>query len=376
MGPLKGIKVLEIASIGPGPFCGMMLSDMGAEILRVDKKNIPSLSGKYDVLGRGRRSVAVDLKKPEGVQAVLRLAEKADVLMEGYRPGVMERLGLGPDVCLERNPKLVYARMTGWGQYGPLAHAAGHDMNYIAISGALAAIGRAGERPVPPLNLVGDFGGGGMLQAFGIVCALLEAQRSGQGQVVDTAMTDGAATLMAMIYGFKASGMWKTEKGSNMLDGGAHFYDTYETKDGKYVAIGSIEPQFYKLLLEKTGLADDPEFRAQMNQRKWPELKEKLAAAFKTKTQDEWTEIMEGTDVCYGPILDMNEAPKHPHNVARKTFIEIEGVMQPAPAPRFSRTVPEVQGPPPKAGQHTDDALADWGFSQSEIDELKQAKIV
>ena len=328
MGPLKGIKVLEIASIGPGPFCGMMLSDMGAEILRVDKKNIPSLSGKYDVLGRGRRSVAVDLKKPEGVQAVLRLAEKADVLMEGYRPGVMERLGLGPDVCLERNPKLVYARMTGWGQYGPLAHAAGHDMNYIAISGALAAIGRAGERPVPPLNLVGDFGGGGMLQAFGIVCALLEAQRSGQGQVVDTAMTDGAATLMAMIYGFKASGMWKTEKGSNMLDGGAHFYDTYETKDGKYVAIGSIEPQFYKLLLEKTGLADDPEFRAQMNQRKWPELKEKLAAAFKTKTQDEWTEIMEGTDVCYGPILDMNEAPKHPHNVARKTFIEIEGVKQ------------------------------------------------
>lgn len=376
MGPLKGLKILEVAGIGPGPFCAMMLADQGAEVLRIDRKNAPSLAGKYDVAGRGRRSVAVDLKKPEGVETVLRLAEQADGLLEGFRPGVMERLGLSPQTCLERNPRLVYGRMTGWGQYGPMAHAAGHDLNYIALTGALHGIGRKGEPPVPPLNLVGDYGGGAMMLAFGMVCALLEAQRSGQGQVVDAAMTDGAALLMAMFYGMKAGGMWRNERGANMLDGAAHFYDTYECKDGKYVAIGSIEPKFYALLLEKTGLKDDPEFKSQMNMKKWPELKEKLAAVFRSKTREQWCELMEGTDVCFAPVLDMDEAPTHPHNQARETFIEYNGVVQPAPAPRFSRTVSEIQGPPPTVGQHTDEALADWGFSGEEIQSLKSNKIV
>ncbi len=376
MGPLKGIRVLEIAGIGPGPFCAMMLADMGAEVLRVDRKNHPSLAGRYDVAGRGRRSVAVDLKKPEGVATVLRLVEQADALLEGYRPGVMERLGLGPEVCLQKNPRLVYGRMTGWGQHGPLAHAAGHDINYISLTGALHAIGRAGERPVPPLNLVGDYGGGSMMLAFGMVCGLLEAQRSGQGQVVDAAMTDGAALLMAMFYGMKAGGMWKDERGSNLLDGAAHFYDTYECSDGKYVSIGSIEPKFYELLLEKTGLKEDTDFRQQMNQKKWPELKEKLAAVFRSKTREEWCAVMEGTDVCFAPVLSMSEAAEHPHNKARQTFINLNGVVQPAPAPRFSRTVPEVQGPPPTVGQDTDQALADWGFASDEISALKHAKIV
>lgn len=376
MGPLKGLKILEVAGIGPGPFCAMMLADQGAEVLRIDRKNAPSLAGKYDVAGRGRRSVAVDLKKPEGVETVLRLAEQADGLLEGFRPGVMERLGLSPQTCLERNPRLVYGRMTGWGQYGPMAHAAGHDLNYIALTGALHGIGRKGEPPVPPLNLVGDYGGGAMMLAFGMVCALLEAQRSGQGQVVDAAMTDGAALLMAMFYGMKAGGMWRNERGANMLDGAAHFYDTYECKDGKYVAIGSIEPKFYALLLEKTGLKEDPEFKSQMNMKKWPELKEKLAAVFRSKTREQWCELMEGTDVCFAPVLDMDEAPTHPHNQARETFIEYNGVVQPAPAPRFSRTVSEIQGPPPTVGQHTDEALADWGFSGEEIQSLKSNKIV
>jgi alpha-methylacyl-CoA racemase len=354
----------------------MMLADMGAEVLRVDRKNHPSLAGRYDVAGRGRRSVAVDLKKPEGVATVLRLVEQADALLEGYRPGVMERLGLGPEVCLQKNPRLVYGRMTGWGQHGPLAHAAGHDINYISLTGALHAIGRAGERPVPPLNLVGDYGGGSMMLAFGMVCGLLEAQRSGQGQVVDAAMTDGAALLMAMFYGMKAGGMWKDERGSNLLDGAAHFYDTYECSDGKYVSIGSIEPKFYELLLEKTGLKEDTDFRQQMNQKKWPELKEKLAAVFRSKTREEWCAVMEGTDVCFAPVLSMSEAAEHPHNTARQTFINLNGVVQPAPAPRFSRTVPEVQGPPPTVGQDTDQALADWGFASDEISALKHAKIV
>jgi len=376
MGPLKGIRVLEIAGIGPGPFCAMMLADMGAEVLRVDRKNHPSLAGRYDVAGRGRRSVAVDLKKPEGVATVLRLVERADALLEGYRPGVMERLGLGPEVCLQKNPRLVYGRMTGWGQHGPLAQAAGHDINYISLTGALHAIGRAGERPVPPLNLVGDYGGGSMMLAFGMVCGLLEAQRSGQGQVVDAAMTDGAALLMAMFYGMKAGGMWKDERGSNLLDGAAHFYDTYECSDGKYVSIGSIEPKFYELLLEKTGLKEDADFRQQMNQKKWPELKEKLATVFRSKTREEWCALMEGTDVCFAPVLSMSEAAEHPHNKARQTFINLNGVVQPAPAPRFSRTAPEVQGPPPTVGQDTDQALADWGFASDEISALKQAKVV
>lgn len=376
MGPLQGVRIIEMAGIGPGPFCAMMLADMGAQVLRIDRKNAPSMSGKYDVMARGRQSVAVDLKQPAGVQTVLRLLEQADGLLEGYRPGVMERLGLGPEVCHERNPRLVYGRMTGWGQFGPLAHAAGHDINYIAISGALAAIGRPGERPVPPLNLVGDFGGGGMLLAFGMVCALLEAQRSGKGQVVDAAMTDGAALLMAMMYGFHAGGMWKTDKGTNLLDGGAHFYDTYETADGKYVAVGAIEPKFYNEMLARAGLDEVPEFKAQMNQRQWPALKTRLAEAIRRKSRDEWTEIMEGSDACFMPILDMDEAPEHPHNRERGTFTEIDGVIQPAPAPRFSRTPPQVQGPPPKVGEHSEVALQAWGFSDTEVAELRDQRVV
>jgi len=374
MGPLNGVKMIEIAGIGPGPFCAMMLADMGADIIRVERMG--QFAGrtdvKYQVLNRGRRSVAMDLKKPEGVESVLKLVEGADVLFEGFRPGVMERLGLGPDVCLKRNPKLVYGRMTGWGQEGPLSKAAGHDINYIATTGALHAIGPAGEKPVPPLNLIGDFGGGGMLLAFGIVCALYETQISGQGQVVDAAMVDGSAALMAMFYGLKAGGAWIEERGQNFLDSGSHFYNTYETADGKWVAVGSLEPQFYALLLEHTGI-EDPDFQPQMDRTKWPGCKEKITAVFKTKTRDEWCEIMEGTDVCFAPVLSMEEAMAYPHNIARNTFVEIEGVPQQAPAPRFSRTKPQIQGPPPAPGEHTESALLDWGFSEEEIKSLKKA---
>ena len=374
MGPLKGVKIIEIAGIGPGPFCAMMLADMGADIIRVDRKGNPGL-GKLDLLNRSRRSIAVDLKKPEGVELVLKLVEKADGLTEGFRPGVMEKLGLGPDVCLKRNPRLVYGRITGWGQDGPLARAAGHDINYISIAGVLNAIGHSGNKPVPPMNLVGDFGGGGMFMAFGMVCGFLEARKSGKGQVVDAAMVDGAAALMTMMWGFKAMGMWRDERGVNMLDTGAHFYDTYETGDGKYVSIGSIEPQFYALLL-KLGEIDDPDFQNQHDQAKWPELKEKIAAVFKTRTRDEWCAIMEGSDVCFAPVLTMEEALKHPHNQARSTFIEVEGVAQPAPAPRFSRTVPEVSGPPPLPGDHNESALSDWGLPEDEIRELKKKEVL
>jgi len=374
MGPLEGVRVVEIGGIGPGPFTAMMLADMGADIIRVDRPGTVSFLGhpKYDVMNRGRRSVVLDLKKPEGVRAVLDLVERADALIEGFRPGVMESLGLGPENCLERNPGLVYGRITGWGQEGPLAQAAGHDINYVALSGALHSFGRRGEKPVPPLNLVGDFGGGGMLLAFGIACALFEARQSGRGQVVDAAMVDGAASLMALIYGFLASGLWLDERGVNLLDAGAHFYDTYETADSKWVAIGSIEPQFYALLLEHTGV-DDPGFENQLDRDRWPELQEKLTAIFKTKTRDEWCEIMEGTDVCFAPVLSLGEAPAHPHNVARETFVEIEGVPQPAPAPRYSRTPGRIQGPPPTPGEHTESALADWGFSQEDIEGLRVA---
>ena len=284
----------------------------------------------------------------------------------------MESLGLGPDECLDRNLRLVYGRITGWGQEGPLAQAAGHDINYTALTGALHSFGRRGEKPVPPLNLVGDFGGGGMLLALGIACALFEAQRSGRGQVVDAAMVDGTASLMAVIYGLLASGLWLDERGVNLLDTGAHFYDTYETSDGKWVAVGSIEPRFYALLLEHAGV-DDPEFENQLDRDRWPEQQEKLAAIFKTKTRDEWCEIMEGTDVCFAPVLSLGEAPGHPHNVARETFVEIEGVPQPSPSPRFSRTPGRIQGPPPKPGEHTESALLDWGFRPEDIADLKGA---
>ena len=369
MGPLQGVKVVEFQGIGPGPFTAMLLSDMGADVIRIDRKG-GRTPNKTEVTYRGRKAVAFDLKKPEAVEAALKLIDGADALIEGFRPGVMERLGLGPDVCLKRNPKLVYGRMTGWGQTGPLAQAAGHDINYIALTGALHGIGNAGKKPVPPLNLVGDFGGGALYLAFGIVCGLVEAKRSGKGQVVDAAMTDGAASLMSMFYGMNAMGMWRDERGVNLLDSGAHFYDTYETKDGKYVAIGSIEPQFYRELLEKTGITDSA-FEMQMNPQGWPALKEKLAAVIKTKTRDEWDAIMLGSDVCYAPVLSLKEAPKHPHNVARETFVEIDGVVQPAPAPRFSRTPPKVQGG--VTGADNDAALSGWGFSRAEIDKLSQA---
>jgi alpha-methylacyl-CoA racemase len=371
MGPLKGVKIIEIAGIGPGPFCAMMLADMGADIIRVDRKTSapPGKAGR-DIMNRGRRSVAVDLKNPQGVELVLKLVEKTDALQEGFRPGVMEKLGLGPDVCLKRNPRLVYGRMTGWGQEGPMAMAAGHDINYISLSGALHAIGNKGKKPVPPLNLVGDFGGGGMLLAFGMACALFETQKSGKGQVIDAAMVDGSAALMTMMYGMKALGVWNDERGSNLLDTGAHFYDTYETADGKYISLGSIEPQFYALLL-KLGEITDPEFLHQMDQSKWPSLKEKITAVIKKKTRDQWCDIMLGSDVCFAPVLSMEEATKNPHNVLRKTFVEVGGVVQPAPAPRFSRTQAEIERPAPTPGEHNDEALLEWGLPATEIQALK-----
>jgi alpha-methylacyl-CoA racemase len=376
-GPLQGIRVIEIAGIGPGPFAAMMLADMGADVIRVDRADKvadePPQGPNSDVLARGRRSVGVDLKHPDGVETVLRLVEQADVLQEGFRPGVMERLGLGPDECLARNPRLVYGRMTGWGQDGPLAHAAGHDINYIAQSGALGMIGRKGEPPLPPLNLVGDFGGGGMYLIFGIVCALLERERSGRGQVVDAAMVDGSASLTSMFYMFRNMGVWSPERGTNMLDTGAHFYEVYETSDGEYVSIGSIESQFYRELLEKTGLAAEADLPHQMDRSQWEPMKERLRAVFKTKTRAEWCEIMEGSDVCFAPVLSQNEAVEHPANVAREVFVEIEGIPQPAPAPRFSRTQPEIQCPPPHTGQDTDTALADWGFTAEELRKLRES---
>ncbi|HEY8525085.1 MAG TPA: CaiB/BaiF CoA-transferase family protein [Acidimicrobiales bacterium] len=379
MGPLAGIKIIELAGIGPGPFCGMMLSDMGAEVIRIDRAQ--SVQGgdpatpPADLLNRGRKSIGVDLKNPEGVEVVLKLVEGADALFEGFRPGVAERLGVGPDVCLERNPRLVYGRMTGWGQDGPLADAAGHDINYIALAGALEPIGRRGEAPVPPLNLVGDFGGGGMLLAFGIACGIIEAQRSGKGQVIDAAMVDGAAALMTMTHSFRAMGVWQDERGTNMLDTGAHFYDVYETADGKYVSIGSIEPQFYAELLKRLGLEDE-ELPWQMDRAQWPALKERFAALFRTKTRDEWCELMEGTDVCFAPVLSIPEAIEHPHNKARGTFVEVAGIPQPGPAPRFSRTAPEVKSPPAHAGQHTDEILAEAGYDADAIAKLREAGAV
>jgi alpha-methylacyl-CoA racemase len=356
----------------------MLLSDMGAEVLRLDRAGSVKEAGPEpppDFMNRGRRSLGLDLKSPQGVETALRLVEKADALVEGFRPGVMERLGLGPDVCLARNPSLIFGRMTGWGQEGPMAQAAGHDINYIALAGSLAPMGRRGQKPTPPLNLVGDFGGGGMLLAFGMACALVERGRSGQGQVVDAAMVDGAAVLMTMIHSFRQIGMWREERGTNMLDTGAHFYDTFETSDRKYVSIGAIEPQFYALLLEKTGLAGE-DLPHQMDRDQWPALKERLDKIFKTKTRDEWCEIMEGSDVCFAPVLEMSEAPEHPHMKARQTFVEHAGRVQPAPAPRFSRTPGAISRPAAHPGQHTAEALADWGFAADEIESLRAAGAV
>jgi len=361
-GPLDGVKVVEFAGIGPGPFCCMLLSDMGADVVRVDRKGgRPAF--KNDIPARGRRHIALDLKDENGIAVALALIEKADVLIEGFRPGVMERLGLGPDEALKRNPKLIYGRMTGWGQSGPLAEAAGHDINYIAISGALHAMGRRHDTPAPPLNLVGDYGGGSLYLALGVCAALYESQKSGQGQVIDAAITDGAASLMSVIYGLRASGIWSDDRDANLLDGGAPFYDVYETKDGKFVALGALEPQFYALMLEKLGLAGDPAFAAQMDRTTWPSLSEKVATAVKTKTREEWAALLEGTDVCFAPVLSMAEAPEHHHNAARETFVEVGGLKQPAPAPRFSRTPAAIQGPPGANGEETAKILGDWGIS-------------
>ncbi|WP_372095276.1 CaiB/BaiF CoA transferase family protein [Tistrella mobilis] len=370
MGPLQGIRVIEIAGLGPGPFCAMLLADLGADVLRIERATGSGLfDPKFDLSNRGKRSVVLDLKKPEGVAAVLKLVESADILTEGFRPGVMERLGLGPDICLARNPKLVYGRMTGFGQTGPLAKVAGHDINYIAMSGALHAIGGP-DKPVPPLNLVGDFGGGALYLAFGLMAALIDAGRSGKGQVVDATMIDGAASLMTMMYGMAAAGSWDDRRSANLVDGGAHFYDTYETADGRHVSIGSIEPQFYAELIRLAGL-DPADFAAQNDKAEWPRMKARLVEVFKTKTRDEWCRLMEGSDVCFAPVLSMFEAPEHPHNRERGTFIEVDGVVQPGPAPRFSRTAPGRPTPPPAPGAHTDQGLADWGFSADEIAALK-----
>ena len=370
-GPLTGVKIVEFAGIGPGPFCGMLFADMGADLVRVDRKGTKG-GAKTDIASRGKRSVAFDLKNPAAIEAVLKLLDGADALIEGFRPGVMERLGLGPDVVLKRNPKLVYGRMTGWGQTGTLAQAAGHDLNYISITGAVGSMGKQGEKPPIPLNLVGDFGGGALYLAMGVCAALVEAGKSGKGQVIDVAMSDGAASLMTMFYSMRASGIWSDKRYDNMLDGGAPFYDTYETSDGKYVGLGSIEPQFYALLREKAGLTD-AEFDHQHDKSKWPSLKAKLAAVIKTKTRDEWDALMLGTDVCYAPILSLDEAPHHAHNKSRDTFLTIDGVVQPAPAPRFSRTVSKVAGGIPAGGEHNEAALKDWGFSADEVASLQKS---
>ncbi len=367
-GPLVGLKVLEFGAIGPTPFCAMLLADLGADVVRIDRKGGMRI-GRHDVTFRGRRSVAMDLKSPAAAEACLKLAERADALIEGFRPGVMERLGLGPETVLARNPRLVYGRMTGWGQTGAYAAAAGHDINYIAMSGALHAIGTP-DHPLPPLNLVGDYGGGSLYLAFGVVSALLHAGKTGEGQVIDCAMSDGAASLMAQMYGLHAAGMWRDQRGVNVIDGGSHFYNAYRCADGEWISLAAAEPQFYAILRDKAGL-DDPAFDGHMDAARWPELKEKLAAVIAGKTRAAWCDIFEGTDACFAPVLSLAEAPQHPVNRERDVFIEIDGVPQPAPAPRFSRTPGAVQGPPAKAGTHNREALSDWGFEPAEIDRLE-----
>jgi alpha-methylacyl-CoA racemase len=376
VGPLHGVKVVELAGLGPAPMTGMMLADMGAEVIRIERgTRLPDLQ-RHDVSFRGKRSVALNLKDRRGVEVLLRLVESADILLEGFRPGVAERLGVGPEDCRERNPRLVYGRMTGWGQEGPLAQAAGHDINYVALAGALHAIGRPGERPVVPLNLIGDMGGGGMLLAFGVICALFEAQRSGKGQVVDAAMIDGVAQLLWLLPGLHAVGAWNlAERGVNLLDGGAHFYDTYETADGRHVAVGAIEPQFYRELMERLGL-DADSLPLQQDPRGWPELRARLAEVFRSRTRDEWCALLEGTDACFAPVLALDEAPDHPHHRARGTFIEIDGVVQHAPSPRFSRTAPEVPEGMRPIGGDGEAVLASLGYSDGEIRGLGEAGVL
>lgn len=367
-GPLSGLKIVEFSGIGPGPFAGMLLSDLGADILRIDRQGYDRGSAVH-VTRRGRRSVALDLKKPEAIACCLALIEAADAIFEGFRPGVMERLGLGPEAALARNPRLVYGRMTGWGQHGPLAQAAGHDINYIAISGALHAIGLP-DRPVPPLNLVGDFGGGALYLVVGMLSAMLHARATGEGQVVDAAMSDGAASLMAMFYGMKAGGVWKDERGANMLDGGAPYYGTYCCKDGRWIAIGAIEPQFFAELLETLGMSDFGTER-QNDKDAWGEMRARFTAAFLERTQADWIALMEGSDACFAGIASMADAPSHPHNIARGTFVTIDDVIQPAPAPRFSKTPGEIQQTDPAVGAHNVSGLLDWGLSDAEVATLE-----
>jgi alpha-methylacyl-CoA racemase len=374
VGPLAGFRIIEIAGIGPGPYAAMLLSDLGADVVRVDRPNAASLGGDRDVLNRGRPSIAVDLKNPDGIETVLRLVEQADALIEGFRPGVMERLGLGPDACHERNPRLVYGRMTGWGQEGPLSQTAGHDIDYIALAGVLHNFTRQGERPVPPLNLVGDFGGGSMFLVMGVLAALLHAQRSGEGQVVDAAMVDGAASLMTMEWAFRGMGIWDTEApGTNLLDTGAPFYEVYECADGKWIAVGAIEGQFYAELVKGLGLEGDASLPHQMDRSQWPAMKQRFADLFKTKTRDDWWAIFEGTDACVAPVLSPGEALAQEHIAARSTIVNEWGVDQPAPAPRFSKTQTALHRPPSLPGADTDEALAAWGFSSGDIAKLREA---
>jgi alpha-methylacyl-CoA racemase len=379
-GPLSGFRVLEFAGLGPAPFTAMVLADLGADVLRIERHNLVAQGDKSapsrDLLNRGRRSVGLNLKSAEGVEVALRLVERADALLEGFRPGVMERLGLGPEVCSARNPGLVYGRMTGWGQAGPLAETAGHDINYLALSGALEPLGRAGERPLPPMNLVADFGGGGMLLACGVMAALLERSKSGRGQVVDAAMVDGSALLCTMLHAFQHMGMWNDARGTNLLDTGAHFYEVYETADGKYMAVGAIEPQFYAEFMRRMGLDKDARFQAHMDRARWPELKLALSELFLTKTRQDWTDIFADGDACVTPVLSPREAALHPHNRARGTFVTEHGALQASPAPRFSRTQGQIQRPPAVPGAHTDEALLAWGFSPSDLADLRSHRAI
>jgi alpha-methylacyl-CoA racemase len=371
-GTLDGLRVLEMAGLGPGPFAAMMLADAGAEVLRLDRTGGGGFAlgdSKFDLLNRGKRSAAVDFKHPDGVTLVLDLVERADVLIEGFRPGVMERLGLGPDACLDRNQRLVYARVTGWGQAGPLAQTAGHDIDYIAVAGVLHPMGHRDRPPAPPLNLVGDFGGGGMVAAYGITCALLERQRSGKGQVVDAAMVDGAALLATMLHGMVAGGLWSSERGANLLDSGAPFYDVYETADGQFLAVGAIEPRFYAALLDVLELSDE-ELPGQLDVATWPAVSERIAAIVRTRSRAEWLVRADGRDACVAPVVPLLDAPQHPHNQARGSFTTVDGITQPAPAPRFSRTPSSVSRPPSRPGQHTATALSDWGVTEATLDKL------
>lgn len=377
MGPLEGIKIIEFGGIGAVPFCGQMLADMGARIVRIERKNGPNArlgEAKFNVWFRNRHSIFLDFKQSKSREILFKLIERADATIEGFRPGVMEKLGLGPDECFARNPKLIYGRLTGYGREGPLSMAAGHDINYLALSGGLHAIGHQGDRPVPPLNILGDLSGGGLMLAFGVVCALHERHKSGKGQVVDAAMVDGCATLLGAFYGWWAGRVWRDDRGVNLLDSGAPFYDTYETSDGKYIAVGSIEPEFYRAMLKSAGIAADP--GEQMNTKRWPEMKEKLAEMFRSKTRDEWCAIMEGADACFAPVLSFSEAIGHPHNVARETFVDVEGVVQPAPAPRFSRSRPEIVIPAAEPGENVFITLSEWGFSRLDIAAFKNGGLI